>query len=219
VGSVILFKIKAYVLIVFVMSYLIFLALKSVRIRERPIKYVFSLVLLFMSILLIQLSLSQIKKVYGKANVETIVNRADRMIVGIDKGQSNYKVPGFSLTTPGIILGSGGAIITSFFRPFVWETKKLVYIPSVLEGLVSAAFMIWILFSTKLRTCFKILMAKDRMLLFSIIYSLLFAIIAGLFSFTFGSLVRYKIPAMIFLYLAIGIILAHSKYYHRKSVR
>lgn len=98
------------------------------------------------------------------------------------------------------------AITTTFFRPFIWECRNLIMLLSSIEGMTLLLFTLSLFFTRKgIRTFFHTLVS-DPVVLYSIAFSLLFAIFIGASTFNFGSLVRYKIPCMPFFVSALIII-------------
>lgn len=211
-GALILFKIKAYVLIAALVSLLFSLVFTSIRIKENSVKILFIFVLLFISSGVLFKASQGIEKHYSKVGIESIEHRSETMIVGTERGESQYKLLWFSLTPQGVILGSVSAIFTTYFRPFIWETKKIIYLPSIVEGFLFLAFFIYVFLKTNLIWNVRKLLYRDKPLMFYLMFSILFGILAGLFSLTFGSLVRYKIPSLVFFYFSLLIILDKHKY-------
>jgi len=89
------------------------------------------------------------------------------------------------------------AIITTFFRPFLWEVRNPLMLLASLESTVLLAFTMLLLFRGGLIN-FIIVIYKRPFVLFSFGFSLAFAFMVGLTSGNFGNLVRYKIPCIPF---------------------
>ncbi len=93
------------------------------------------------------------------------------------------------------------AIIAGLFRPFIWESLSATLILNGLEGTILIYFMIRNVFM-KWRG-FVSLIFNHRLLLFSLIFSLLFAFSTGLTAVIFGVLVRLRAPLLVFLVVVI----------------
>ncbi|WP_019947772.1 hypothetical protein [Hymenobacter aerophilus] len=97
------------------------------------------------------------------------------------------------------------AVFVSLFRPFLFEVRNPVMLLSALE----ATLFIWLTVSLFYRTgLFKglALVGRTPVLLFSFLFTIIFAIGVGVNSGNFGTLVRYKIPLMPFYLAALYIM-------------
>ena len=109
-------------------------------------------------------------------------------------------------TPAGILRNIPFATGTTLFRPFLWESKKIVTLLSGLENLFILLFTIYILVQTKIYGFFKIIF-QNGLAGFCFFFSTFFAAMIGLLTYNFGTLVRYKIPCMPFFIAALIIIL------------
>lgn len=218
IGGIILLKIKAYVLLTLIVCYMLVFLLKKI---SRLSKYLrLGVIFFIIPVFLISiLSLDQVtRNIYPKASLAGIQHRSETLIVGTDKGESQYRITGFSTSPTGYLFGGIGAIVTTYFRPFIWETRKIIYLPSVIEGLFSFFLLLFIWAKTGLSRRWRVYLKGDFVLLFCILFSILFGVLTGLFSLTFGSLVRYKMPALLFFYISILLIYSKSKMLDRKNL-
>lgn len=99
----------------------------------------------------------------------------------------------------GIIKTYLNSINVALFRPYLWEVPNLIAVANALESFLVLAFTIYLLLRSKLKGFFAIAL-KNRVLTFAMVFTLLLAPLAGLVSFNFGTLVRYKAPAIPFYY-------------------
>jgi len=97
-----------------------------------------------------------------------------------------------NITLQGIILQSPWAIFSCLYRPFIWESRKIIILLTSLESML-------LFFSTLFVKAFKLLIT-DRYILFSFIAATLFALLIGLTTFNFGTMIRYKIILLPFYY-------------------
>jgi hypothetical protein len=100
------------------------------------------------------------------------------------------------------------AISTTFFRPFLWESRKPSTLLSSLESLLLMLFTAFIIWKAGLFNFFKII-TRDPLVMYCFLFSCVFALFVGASTLNFGSLVRYKIPCVPF-YL-ISLFLVHEK--------
>ncbi len=101
-------------------------------------------------------------------------------------------------------------IIATFFRPYLWESKKLSTLLSSLESLLLMAFTLLVFIKAGPFNFIKFLL-KDPMILYCFLFALVFALFVGTTTLNFGTLVRYKIPCMPFFIIALVLINERSK--------
>jgi hypothetical protein len=94
---------------------------------------------------------------------------------------------------------------TTFFRPFIWESKKISTVLSSLEGLAFMIFTLVIVFTAGLKTIFQTL-TKNPLALYCFLFSIIFALFVGATTLNFGTLCRYKIPCTPFYLIALFLI-------------
>ncbi|MBK7124097.1 MAG: hypothetical protein IPH68_15730 [Chitinophagaceae bacterium] len=99
----------------------------------------------------------------------------------------------------GILLQSPVAIFTCLFRPFIWESRKLIILFNSLEATLLLVCTLIILFKTRLFGFFRYIF-NNEYVLFCFIVSMLFGLVIGLTTFNFGSMARYKIILLPFYY-------------------
>lgn len=112
------------------------------------------------------------------------------------------------LSTFGFIKKIPLALNVTFFRPYIWESRKPIIILSAIESL-------WFLILT-LQTFRKVgvigffrTIRNDPFILFCFIFAMIFGFAVGISSYNFGALARYKIPCMPFYLCTIYIIKNH----------
>ncbi len=89
------------------------------------------------------------------------------------------------------------AINGALFRPYIWEATNPVMLFSSLENTFLLVLSILVLYKLRLINFFRVL-ARDPLLLFSITFAILISFAVGISTSNFGTLVRYKIPALPF---------------------
>ncbi len=90
------------------------------------------------------------------------------------------------------------AINVSLFRPYLWEARNPLMLISALEALLTLALTLNIIRLGQWKNIF-----NEPFLLYSLIFSLMFAFAVGVSTYNFGTLMRYKIPMMPFFYLVV----------------
>lgn len=98
------------------------------------------------------------------------------------------------------------AIVATLFRPYIWESKKASTFMSSLESLAMMFFTLFVLFKCGPKK-FLLTIINKPIVLYCMLYSLIFALFVGATTLNFGSLVRYKIPALPFYVIGLFLIL------------
>jgi hypothetical protein len=116
-----------------------------------------------------------------------------------------YEGSYFSLGTsnPYLIIPNG--IAAALFRPFLWEANSITAILSSLESLFFLYLTIFYMYKKGIKGFFRDIF-KHPVLVMCLMFSLVFAAAVGSTALNFGSLSRYKIPALPF-YLGMLLIL------------
>ncbi len=112
-----------------------------------------------------------------------------------DEG-SAYDLGVFNPSLVGMLSKFPQAVVVTLFRPFIWESGKVIVFLSALEALVFLYFTLKVIGKRKSKL-FSIV-SKDPNLMFFLVFSLIFAFAVGISSYNFGALSRYKIPCLPF---------------------
>jgi len=121
-------------------------------------------------------------------------------------GGTGYSLGVFEPTTAGMLKKAPEAINVALFRPYIWEAKKIIVIPSALEAVFTLLFTLYVFFTVGLFRTIRELFS-DPTVLFCLIFAIIFAFAVGFTSMNFGALARYKIPALPFYFSALVILL------------
>lgn len=120
--------------------------------------------------------------------------------VSLEQGGSAYSLGAQDGTVGGMVKLAPQAIVTSLFRPFLWEARNPVMLLSALEAAFFLFFTLRIFYRTGFIRTISII-AQTPMLTLCFVFALVFSASVAITSANFGTLVRYKIPMMPF-YLA-----------------
>jgi len=123
-----------------------------------------------------------------------------------DEG-SAYDLGAFDPSLVGMLTKFPQAVVVTLFRPFIWESKKIIVLLSGLEALLFLYFTLKVIVKRKTRIFSMVI--KDPNVSFCLVFSIIFAFAVGISSYNFGALSRYKIPCMPF-YAASLIILYYK---------
>jgi hypothetical protein len=112
----------------------------------------------------------------------------------------------FDGSVSGLIAMAPKALVATFFRPFIWESRNLIMLLSSLEAVVMLIFTLSLFLKPRGFLIFFSSLFKNALVLYCIAFAILFGIFVGISTFNFGSLVRYKIPCIPFFVCGLLII-------------
>lgn len=164
--------------------------------------------LIFLSVVSGYFMLRVMGETLGEYSVSNVLDKA--YITNQDLKQEYYQGASFDIgdfdpTVQGILLKVPAAINAALFRPYFWESYSFGMIMSGLENLILLVITIYLILKMRVYNLF-LLMFRHHILFFSVFFSLFFAFSVGLTTSNFGSLVRYKIPAIPFFVASLFII-------------
>jgi hypothetical protein len=152
-------------------------------------------------------------KTYG--SLDSVVEKA--VLTQYDLKQEYYGGNRFDIgdiepTFGGMVKKAPDAIAAGLFRPYVWESKNPVMMISGIENFaillltLYCGFLCIVVILKGGRKLLSKALFGDSFIIFSIIFSLIFAFSVGLTTANFGALVRYRIPLTPFYLSALFII-------------
>ncbi|MDZ4824710.1 MAG: hypothetical protein SH856_14730 [Flavobacteriales bacterium] len=118
---------------------------------------------------------------------------------------NSFDIGHFEPTLAGAISKFPVATFAGLYRPLLWESKNIVMFISGIENTIVIAITVLVIVGTKPRILWRLIF-NNPVLLYSLIFSLLFAFMIGLTTSNFGALVRFRIP-LIPLYMGTIMIL------------
>lgn len=151
----------------------------------------------------------------GEYKLENILNKAviTQRDLKMDYYQGNsFDIGDFDATVPDIISKFPIAVFSAIFRPLIIESNNSVMFISGLENFILLLFTIRILFAVRIIGLPGQLL-KNRLLVFAFVFALFFSFSVGLTTSNFGSLVRYKIPAIPFFVASLYLL----RYFYQKE--
>jgi hypothetical protein len=116
-----------------------------------------------------------------------------------DRSQAGFEISSLNPSFGSMVARSPGIILSCLFRPFPWESRKLIILFSSLESAFLLLSTLYLLYKTKILGFFKRLFTNPYVF-FCFLLSLMFAAIIGFTTFNFGTMVRYKIMFLPFYY-------------------
>jgi hypothetical protein len=110
-----------------------------------------------------------------------------------------------NLTPQSLVVKTPAVIFTCLFRPYPWESGKIIMLFSSLEATLTFIFTLFVLWKTRVWGFFENIF-NNPIGLFCFIFSILFAALVGFTTFNFGTMVRYKIIFLPFYYFLLTFI-------------
>lgn len=127
---------------------------------------------------------------------------------------SGFAVKNLDFTVSGILLNSPAAILTTLYRPFLWEIRNLMMVFSSIESFICLASFLYLLFKLRVFGFFSTLFSSPYTI-FAMLFVVILSLIIGFTTFNFGTMVRYRIPVLPFY--AFMLISIYVKYMEGKS--
>lgn len=223
VASYVLILLKIYILVSYTPFLILFLILKNVNL----IKSTFLKIVIVGGILVgIMLGYTQIMRGLNDSMSQFAKSGISKTIQTYQKNyadQENWAESNFSLgvefdgSTLSLIKMAPAAIAATFYRPFIWESRKPATLLSSFESMAMMFFTLKVLFSVGFFKFFKAL--RRPAIAYCISFALLFGIFVGATTPNFGTLCRYKIPCMPFYALSMILIMdAYGKFKTKKQL-
>ena len=211
-SAFLLFYIKPYIILCALPAFLVWAYMLLNRyIKDKGVRMfaaiIFSLSTIAASVYFMQkIASSEIASQYATQNILKALSAQQSTYSVVEDAGSAFKVTQIDNSVGGIISLFPLGIMNSLFRPFPWEVRSPIMLFTALEALL----FLWLTFSFFRHTSFskfrKILSANPPVV-FCLIYGVLFAGLVGMSTLNFGTLARYKIPALPFYLIMLFVIL------------
>ena len=206
---IILINIKVYIFMCVMFSLGILLFLKSFSVfRSRFLNIIFTFSFTLLVSLVLFMARSSITEFIEVNSVENLTKTAKityeyiQSVSDIDGG-SSYDLGKIDYTDPiSLVSKIPAALNVTLFRPYLWESRKVLLLISSIESFVLLILTIIVLLKVGPRRFFVILF-QNKILLFFLLFALPFAIAVGFSTGNFGTLARYKIPCLPFYLMSI----------------
>ena len=205
----VLYEVKVYILLCFLPSLIVWLLIREIGKIRNAIKRVLIAPLLIGVFFL--LGFLTINKIAGQDNVYSLNNIAERTrIAAYDirygwgarlGGKGGYDLGELDGTWIGMLKLMPAAINVSLFRPYIWEVRTSLMFLAAIESLLVLLFSVLVVIHRKKQ------LLQDSFVIFCLIFSLSFAFAVGVSTYNFGTLMRYKLPALLFYLILLAISL------------
>lgn len=116
-----------------------------------------------------------------------------------ERSKAGVQFENIDASLTGILAKSPEAIFTCLYRPFLWESRKLIIFFTSLESTMLLLVTIYLLVKSRVAGFFRICFSNG-LIFFSFTACIFFALIIGFTTFNFGTMIRYKIILLPFYY-------------------
>jgi hypothetical protein len=208
--------IKVYVLIAILPASVIWVIfMYNKRIKSPLLRKILGPFLLGIGGVAAVFTLQQLSTVYSEYTLEGFIKESAKtqwwLKLSTERdGGSGYDLGVINPTLGGLINVFPKAVIVTLFRPFLWETSKIIIFPSAIESLFTLCLTIYVILKVGV---FRAIVStlRDPVILFCMVFAIIFAFCIGFTAYNFGALARYKIPCMPFYFTAMILLLDKAK--------
>ena len=211
-AAYILYVVKMYIVICYLPFYILYLVLTNLKLLKNNIsKFTVGFIALVFIIFGLFLVANNYKEQLGSFAIDKIIEsvktQQTNFINMADGAESSFSLGlEYNGSISSLLKMTPAAIAATFFRPFLWESKKISTLMSSLESLALMLLTLYVFVKTGPVKFCRIIFT-NALVFFCFFYSIVFAIFVGATTLNFGTLVRYKIPCMPFYIIAIFLIL------------
>jgi hypothetical protein len=198
------YSIKSYIIIVLAVSIGTFVFARfMINIRNVVFKGILTLLFFFVAVIGAYVAnleeQLQILVEESKAQVDSYQKNYNATNTEDERTRGSVESKEIDASVTGMVLYSPTAIFTCLFRPFLWESRKVMILFTALESTLLLLCTLYLFFRTRLLGFFRIIIS-DEFVLFAFLMSMLFALIIGFTTYNFGTIVRYKTILLPFYY-------------------
>lgn len=210
-----LYVIKIYILLVFIPAVVIWVFLTYLQsFRSIGIRIILTPIVAAAAILFGYLAVNQAVMDNEKYALENVAETAKvtaydiRYWTGKGAG-SGYELGELDGSMSSLVRLAPQAINVSLFRPYLWEVKNPMMLLAAIESTIILVLVMYFVFFRIHRLVIQQFPWAD--FAFIGLFALVFAFAVGVSTFNFGTLVRYKIPLLPFLGMALVLMLGYSR--------
>ena len=209
-------SIKIYILVAYLPAFIIFLLLKNTMLLKNKLGKILLVTIFITGSVFIFIKVSHevedsLGEFTGGDLTESISIRQKNFSKQSEKSEGSFFSLGvaFDGTLGSLIKLGPAAISATLFRPFLWESRNISTLLSSFESLAIMLFTLFVIIKVGIRR-FIVSIIKRPIILYCFFFSIVFALFVGATTLNFGTLVRYKIPAMPFYVISLFLILFYN---------
>lgn len=212
ISGYILGIVKPYILFAYLPFYILFIVLTNIHLIKntvlKGVAFVFIIAFSIGGFLLISDRLEEEMGFFAIEKLAESVKAQQRGFINMsDIAESSFSLGvEYDGSAGSLVRIAPAAINATLFRPYIWESKKVSTLLSSLESLMLMFFTLYVFYRAGPIRFFHLIIQKP-MILFCFTYSIMFSLFIGATTLNFGTLVRYKIPAIPFYLIALILIL------------
>ena len=216
ISGYIIVIVKSYILFCYLPFFTLFLVISNFkRIEKTGFRIIALVMIVIVGIVGFFIVSDKLEKELGYFALsklsESVKTQQTAFINMADQAESSFSLGvDFDGSNISLLKMAPAAITATFYRPYLWESKKISTLMSSMESLVLMVFTLFVFLKAGPFFCIKNIF-KDPMILFCFFFSIVFALFVGTTTLNFGTLVRYKIPCMPFYIIALVLMLENSK--------
>lgn len=217
--AVLLFMIKVYILLALIP----FLAIawagnKAMQIQDSRLKRRFKFVAGTIGLGISGFALQFITAYYPQFAMELLLesivaNRNELLYTDAYYTQgygSRFDIGSFDASLSGVLKMLPNAFFSALFRPAIWDARSLIMLPAIVENIVLFFWVLsWIL-GSRIRYLFSGFSGKP-ILRALFLFSMVFLCFVGLSTSNFGTMSRYRLPALPFFIAGIACLKGAKK--------
>ncbi|MBS1512382.1 MAG: hypothetical protein JST86_16155 [Bacteroidetes bacterium] len=207
-----IYSIKSYIIISYLPPFLFFLGMHAIKVTQNDLLKLLFRIFIPLSLIIIAIFVIQNSEIlFQDYSSEKILDSVSKTQNAFSNQSNSFDGAFFSLgefngSITGLIKMAPIAIATTFFRPFLWESRNLIMLLSSIESMLLLLFTISIFLKKRGLVTFFKQFFFNPLVFYCLVFSLVFAAFIGVTTFNFGSLVRYKIPCTPFFIIGLVII-------------
>lgn len=211
-AAYILYIVKVYIIISYLPFYALYLILSNIKhITNKTSKIALVVIVVSFGTFGLFTLADKLKEELGFFAVdkiaESVKTQQTHFINMADQAESSFSLGvEYDGSLSSLLKMTPAAIVATFFRPYLWESKKISTLLSSLESLALMLLTLYVFLKAGPGKFFSTIFTNS-MAFFCFFYSILFAIFVGATTLNFGTLVRYKVPCLPFYIIAIFLIL------------
>ncbi|MEP6950982.1 MAG: hypothetical protein ABI863_16970 [Ginsengibacter sp.] len=210
--------VKNYIIIIFLVAVSLVLIMRLFSSIKNIVLRIASIILFFcmVTISLINIGADRYKDELvdlSYSQIENFKNNYEAVQTDDEDNKAGFTIGDINPTFSSLLLNSPWVIASCLFRPFIWESRKIIILFAALEAFLILLITLFVFFKTKFLGFFYYAL-NDPYRFFCFIFSMLFALLIGYTTYNFGTMIRYKIiflPFYFFLLINIYTIIKLKK--------
>ena len=144
-------------------------------------------------------------------NYEEIIEYSENVRQGFDATNKNIFIEEVNFGTSHSIVNAISTLLSVIYRPLVWESWNVFSFIASIENVTLLLLSIYAVFLILFDIKSLVLLVKEPILLFCVIYSVLFAVGIGLSVSNFGAIVRFKSAFLLFYLIPFLVLIAVTR--------